>query len=245
MKVDFATFVHTGDAPKLHKPGQLSLQVNSNNYRFDQVIIVYQRCSPSDYPPLEDIGLPVMTQSILDEDMIDNTLKMYGVDPFKTQYESDTDKVHRWRYHVVNHLFALVYSESDFIVFADADCWMVEQPNNQSWIEVGIKLLLNNRDIFIVSPNDGERERRTLRMSQQMFLARTQEFRYADFGQPGYSGNPRDYDTMPEYHAMLEGRMEYHCRLVNKYRYVLGPEYRYWHHGLTTDGHWELDRSKY
>ena len=77
-------------------------------------------------------------------------------------------------------------------------------------------------------------------------MTRTHKFRLADWTQPGYTGNPRDYDTMPEYHAMLEGRMEYHCRSAGKHRYVLGPEFRYFHHNRTDEnGHWQLDRDKY
>ncbi len=133
----------------------------------------------------------------------------------------------------------------DYIVFADADCWMVEQPEGKSWIEQGISMLETYPEFFIISPNDGEQARHTWRMSQQMFLARVDEFRNADFNQPGYTGNPRDYDTMPEYHAMLEGRMEYHCRQSGQYRYVLGPEYRYFHHNvLTEDGHYDTDYEK-
>jgi hypothetical protein len=83
-------------------------------------------------------------------------------------------------------------------------------------------------EIFIVSPNDGEPERRTQRFSQQMFLARVKEFRNADFNQPGWDGNVNiPGGPMPEYWAMLEGRMELHCRMTGQYRYVLGPEYRY------------------
>jgi hypothetical protein len=51
---------------------------------------------------------------------------------------------------------------------------------------------------------------------------------------------------MPEYWAMLEGRMELHCRATNQWRYVLGPEYRYWHFNkLNKDGFFETDLGKY
>jgi hypothetical protein len=51
---------------------------------------------------------------------------------------------------------------------------------------------------------------------------------------------------MPEYWAMLEGRMELYCRHRGMYRYVLGPEYRYYHHNkLTSDDLFETDMSKY
>jgi hypothetical protein len=78
-------------------------------------------------------------------------------------------------------------------------------------------------------------------------MARVNDFRYADFNQPGWDGNVNiPGGPMPEYWAMLEGRMELYCRVVNKYRYVLGPEYRYWHFNrLKKDDHFETDMSKY
>jgi hypothetical protein len=84
-------------------------------------------------------------------------------------------------------------------------------------------------------------------MSQQMFMARVNEFRHADFNQPGWDGNVNvPGGPMPEYWAMLEGRMELHCRMAGKWRYVLGPEYRYWHwNQIREDGHFETDMSKY
>jgi hypothetical protein len=232
MKVDFATFCHKGDADKLHMPGQLKKQVESNEYRFNEVIVIYQLCNPKDYILsgvhfFSDYHPRLNVYQITD---LDDILLIFGIDIDKCQYVSDIDTVHTWKNHVTNHLKAVSVSKADYIVFADADCWMVEQPEGKSWVEAGIEILENNPSAFIVSPNDGEPERRTLRMSQQMFLARVDEFRSANFNQPGYSGNPRDYDTMPEYHAMLEGRMEYHCRESGQYRYVLAPEYRYWHH---------------
>ncbi len=237
MKVDFATFCYEGDAERLHAPGQLNKQVMSNGYPFDNTKVVYQNCNPLDYRLLN-----IWQASIED---IDYELSSFGIDIGKDQYVSDTDKAHTWKNHVVNHVVAIQYTNADYIVFADNDCWMVKQPEGKSWVEAGIAKMENNPDIFIVSPNDGEPERKTLRMSQQMFLARVDEFKNANFNQPGYSGNPNDYDTMPEYHAMLEGRMDYHCQQSGQCRYVLGPEYRYFHHNrLTADGHFDTDYEK-
>ncbi len=241
MKVDFATFCHKGDVERLHVIFQLSQQVKSNNYLFYNVFVVYQSCSPQG----SHAGLDV--KIIIIED-INYELSSFGIDIDKPQYVSSTDKAHAWKNHVVNHIVAIKNTNADYIVFADADCWMVQQPNDDrwnSWIIPAMHILQDDSSIFIVSPNDGEPERKTLRMSQQMFLARVDEFRNADFNQPGYTGNPRDYDTMPEYHAMLEGRMEYHCREAGQWRYVLGPEYRYFHHNvLTEDGHYDTDYKK-
>lgn len=251
MKVDFATFCHKNDAHRLHKPGQLKKQVESNGYQFNKVYVIHQQCEPLDHenPHFWDFSnMPVDIYVIKDFNEI---LKTFDID-LTGQYTSTTDNAHHWKNHVVNHLAAIQRSDADYIIFADNDCWMIRQPKDNdfslySWVEVGIHILEDMPEIFIVSPNDGEPERKTGRMSQQMFLARVNEFRNADFNQPSWDGNANvPGGPMPEYWAMLEGRMELHCWATGQYRYVLGSEYRYWHHNrLTVDGHFETDLSKY
>lgn len=241
--VDFATFCHPGDAHRLHRPGQLKMQVEANDFRFNQVIVVHQLCSPLDYenPYFDDCYFMVNQVRITDFDYI---LRTFGIDIDKPQYESDVDRAHTWKNHVVNHLAAVARSHASYIIFADSDCWIIRQPN--SWVRRGIEILESQPDVFIVSPNDGEPERKTQVISQQMFMARVVDFRQADFNQPGYSGNPRDYPEMPEYHAMLEGRIHYYCQAAGRYRYVLGPEYRYWHHNRTNeDGTYKTNYTDY
>lgn len=240
---DFATFCYSGDAHRLHAPGQLQKQVESNAYPFNRVIVVYQNCNSDDYNPLY-CSYPV---SIAIVGNIDSVLRSSGIDLNREQYQSPTDKHHAWKGHVVNHLMAVNVSNSDYIVFADNDCWMVRQPSlGKNWVDKGIEILANNPSVFIVSPNDGEEERETQVISQQMFLTRTKEFREADFNQPGWDGDVTKLSQMPEYAAMIEGRIHFYCKANNKYRYVLGPEYRYWHFNRTTqDGMLETDMSKY
>ena len=79
-----------------------------------------------------------------------------------------------------------------------------------------------------------------------MFMAWTEDFRWANFNQPGWDGNTNvPGGPMPEYWGMLEGRMELYCQMTGQYRYVLGPEYRYFHHNvLTEDDYFETDYKK-
>lgn len=241
-KVDFATFYYAGDAHRLYAPGQLKRQVESNNYNFNQITIVHQLCDIRHFDWSSIKG----DIRVIRIDDIDNVLKRFNID-LEGQYHSTTDNHHTWKVHVVNHLAAIQRSKAEYIVFADNDCWMVDQPDHNNWIDEGIRLLRSDSSIFIVSPNDGEPERATNRFSQQMFLARVEEFRNADFNQPGWDGNVNvSGGPMPEYWGMLEGRMELYCRTTGQYRYVLGPEYRYWHYNrLNKDGLFETDRSKY
>jgi hypothetical protein len=244
--VDFATFCHSGDVHRLHAPGQLKRQVKSNSYEFNKVIVVYQNLIPDNFHLPMDRPLlnKVYRYEVYD---IDDTLRRFDIDLSRQQYVSRTDKAHAWKVHVANHLRAIQATRADYIVFADNDCWMVRQPDGKSWIDKGIKLLQSHPEIFIVSPNDGEPQRTTNRFSQQMFLARTKEFRNADFDQPNWDGDVNiSGGPMPEYWGMLEGRMELHCRVTGQYRYVLGPEYRYWHFNrLTKDDLFETDLNKY
>ena len=244
---DFATFCHRGDAAQLHSPGQLKKQVVSNGHPFNQVLVIHQLCTPFDFEnslfdDIED-GMFGYLSIIISHDL-DSVLLRFGIDINNPQYVSDVDKAHTWKNHVANHLEAVSQSMADYIVFADSDCWMIKQPD--SWVTRGIAILESQPDVFIVSPNDGEPERKTQVISQQMFMARVEDFRRADFNQPGYSGNPRDYPEMPEYHAMLEGRIHYYCKAAGRYRYVLGPEYRYFHHNRTNeDGSYKMNYSDY
>lgn len=240
---DFITFVYSGDIHRLYAPGQFKRQVLSNDYKFDNLIVVHQKCQPGNYPPLEDLGMPIIKPMIVGDNHINKILKSYGIDLSRPQYESSTDSHHAWKNHVVNHLCGASVSEADYIVFADNDCFM-KYPIN--WVDKAIETIENNSDCFIVSPNDGEPERKILRMSQQMFLVRREDFINADFNQPGFDGDVTKMDTMPEYAGMLEGRLHFYCKSVNKFRYVLNDDYRYWHFNRTNkDDLLELDYSKY
>jgi hypothetical protein len=226
MTCDFCTFCYSGIADKFYAPGQLKKLVETNNYVFDNVIIVYQCCSANDYPKF-NVPFNIKSISIADENEIDEILAKFNID--KPQYVSSKNRKHFWKYHTVNHLRAILEVESDYVVMCHADCWMLE--NKDYWVEKGIEILHNNPNIFIVSPGDGEGERLTQRISQQMFLTRTSEFKCADFNQPDWDENPHvPGGPFPEYWGALEGRMELHCRKVEKYRYVLSDEYRYWHY---------------
>jgi hypothetical protein len=194
-------------------------------------------------PPIDKL---IHFDIIENENQIDRILQRRGI-KLEGQYASNTDNHHTWKRHVVNHVFACELSSAEFIVFADADCWIRYQPDRTNWIERGIYILKENKDVFIVSPNDGGHERKTQRMSQQMFLVRRSMFAHANLNQPGWDGNTNiPGGPMPEYWGMLEGRMELHCQNKNTYRYVLGPEYRYWHHNRkNSKGNFETNYGKY
>ncbi len=155
MKVDFATFCYKGDAHRLHAPGQLKKQVESNRYRFNEVIVIHQLCNPKDYAPTESFLTPDpfffsdyrYNLNVYQITNIDDILLTFDIDINKSQYIGD--QAHQWKHHVSNHLKAISVSSANYIVFADNDCWMVRQPESKSWVEHGIELLQSNRDLFI------------------------------------------------------------------------------------------------
>lgn len=237
--VSFFTFCHKGDFGLIHKPGQLWHQITSNNYHFDSLGVINQCVEPKPF----DIG--VLQYHIKNEQHIDEILFKWGIDLTKPQYTSKTDKAHQWRYHVVNHIYAAQNCHTDYIVFADNDCWIVDSIG-QSWVTYGMAMLELNPLIWMVSPNDGEEERMIRRVSQQMFLVRARDFKAADFNQPGWDGDTNiPGGPMPEYWGMLEGRIELWLRHINKYRYVLPAHYRYWHHNRIENGQFVTDKTKY
>lgn len=239
--IDFATFCYKGDAHRLHAPGQLKKQVESNNYGFHRVFAIHQLYNPAEFsnPYFNDCPFSVSIYQIQD---LDTMLSSFGVDINKPQYVSPTDKAHSWKYHVANHAAAIMHTTADYIVFADSDCWMIRQPAGQSWVQRGLEILQSQPDVFIVSPNDGEPERKTQVISQQMFMTRVDDFRHANFNQPGWDGDVTKMSEMPEYAAMLEGRIHFWCKYTNRFRYVLGPEYRYIHHNrFNADGTYYTD----
>lgn len=244
-KVDFATFVYAGDAHRLHQSGQLKKQVESNRWDFNEVIVVHQLCNPLDYsnPLFPDCSFNIKCPIIED---VDRVLKSFNIDLDKPQYKSETDGHHFWKPHVVNHLKAISETSAEFIVFADSDCWMIK--NEGSWVKHAIDMLIANpRNIFLVSPNDGERSRMTRRMSQQMFMVRVADFLLMNFNQPGWDGNVNiPGGPFPEYHSLLEGRMEYYCKYINRFRYVCPDKFRYWHHNsFNEDGSFKQNYSDF
>lgn len=242
--VDFATFCYEGDVDAMHHA--VKRQVASNNYDFKTVLLVYQGCVPFEHGGVPDTGFPTEFDIIHDRQEGDWMLQQWNID-LEGQYASDTDNHHTWKNHVINHLRACEMSYADFIVFADADCWMRSQPADVSWVNRAIYILKENKDVFIVSPNDGEPERKTDRFSQQMFMVRRSVFNRANFNQPGWDGNVHvPGGPFPEYWALLEGRMALYAKHKGLCRYVLGPEFRYWHgNRRDKDGNFETDYSKY
>jgi len=240
MTVDFATYCCEKDKDKLH--ANFLDHVQSHNYTFDQIHLIYQRVS------LPDNGLS-------SKDSINNRLSFWGdlnVNSYQIKekdYHSilkdggiksknkEADKYthgwngpHYWKHHCVNHLTAMRESTADYLVFSDADCHIKSQPVGVSWVEKAILALKRDPSILLVSPSDGGgRERKTQNMSQQIFLADRKRLKAIDFDLP-FTGF-RDGGPFAEYYFMLEGRIGRYMEKHELFRLILDDRYRYWHKG--------------
>lgn len=240
--VDYITFCHHRDYEKLHSPGVLLDHINSHNYEFNKKVVIHQRLRGYDYEPFN------IDVEIIESEDYPNILSEFNIPEEDTQADEFThgpSAPHYWKWHVINHLIGLKVSQSDYIVFSDGDCKMVQQASEFSWIQVGINLLKNNQDYLIISPSDGGnmeekgfdtaigRIRLTQNVSQQLFLCRgsNQEnpFKDIDFNVSWNWETLAPGGPMQEYYYMLEGRIWRYMHKNNFWRAILPASFRYWH----------------
>ena len=205
--------------------------MRSHGYEFDELYLVFQRCWDGGWVPLTGLGnVPQFKPlRILDEDY-PTILKTFGInypDPVLDELTHGCEDPHFWAHHCVNHLRVLMETKAEYVVFSDADCYMKSQPDGKSWVTEGIKLLETNPSIYVVSPNEGGDERPERVMSQQMFLVKTK----ALLGMEciPWDGKFIEGGPFQEFYGLLEGWIYRYMLKHNLWRYVLGPEYRYWH----------------
>lgn len=202
--------------------------MESHKYKFDEKFFVFQRCTNYEgWRPVGPWGFYDL--SIRDEDY-PTILGAFGIkwpDPVLDELTHGWGAPHFWAHHCVNHLKVLQHAKSDYIVFADADCYMKSQPEGKSWVDKGIEILESHPEVFVISPNDGSDERLETIMSQQMFLVNTKKMREMEF--IPWDGKFIEGGPFREYYGLLEGAIHRYMAKNNFYRYVLNPEYRYYH----------------
>jgi hypothetical protein len=228
--VSYATFCCPKDIDRLIP--KFAEHAKSHGYNFDKYFLILQRC---DLPDKAGWGMIVPSvekteiAKIRDEDY-PAILHAFGIrypDPVLDELTHGWGAPHFWAHHMVNHLRTLQMATTDYIVFADADCYMKDQPEGKSWVTRGVELLESDPSIFVISPNDGSTERRESIMSQQMFLVNRRRMTEMEF--IPWEGKFIEGGPFQEFYGLLEGWIYRHMEKNNLCRYVLGPEYRYWH----------------
>jgi hypothetical protein len=218
MTVDFFSYCCHKDKDKLLPA--LDDHVKSHGYNFNSVNVVFQRT---------EIVEGNYNSHYIAESEYNKILSANGIDPDNAEADDYThgwSAAHYWKHHCVNHLKALNESKADYIVLADADCYIKNQ--RHSWIDEGIKILRNDKSVLVVSPSDGTpKSHKTQNMSQQMFLCDRQRLLSIDFDLP-FEGF-KDGGPMQEYYFMLEGRIGRYMEKKNLFRFMLNSEFRYWH----------------
>ena len=220
MTVDLATYCCYKDIRKLEPV--FDEHVKSHGYDFDNIHLIYQRCEPVNFR--KDVN-----NCIIHEYEYNHILSRNGINPNNEEADDYThgwDAAHYWKHHCVNQLEALNASTADYIVLADADCYIKSQPS--SWVEYGIEVLKSNKSILVVSPSDGTTlAHQTQNMSQQVMLVDRKRLLGIDFDLP-FEGF-KEGGPMQEYYFMLEGRIGRYMEKNNLYRYMLSSQFRYWH----------------
>lgn len=251
MTVAFITFTHPPKYVKrLHEPGVLREMVESHQWNFDEMIVIHNQCKAEDYPafdyPCRTVDLP--------RNEFWPLMRRWDVDPDNKVFHEMSHgegALHWYPYHVCNHLYGLEQTEAEYIVFADCDTRMVNQPS--SWVGIGLSILRNKPEVLIVSPGDGAQNggpgegghwldgtRLTRNVSQQLFLCRADEFKHkVDFDVPWDGKFDAPGGPLQEWYCMMEGRMGRYMEKASQWRAILPDAWRYWH-----NSHWATDREK-
>lgn len=235
--VTYATHCHSRDLPRLYAPGVLEELITGHNYPFDEIQVVHQRCGD-----MTARILPGSKIVAVEEEDYPVILGQFGIDwqdPILTELTHGWNAPHFFAHHCVNHCAHILNATSDYILFSDADCRMIHQPEGQSWVNEAIRILQTYPSILIVAPSDGGHEFRerlpdgtrfTDTVSQQIFIgerARLAQLNWADLPWDGQFRAP--YGPFAEFYAMFEGHLWRWMDKYGLYRAVLPESFRYWH----------------
>lgn len=238
--VTLATYCHLRDLPRLHAPGELQRLVDGHNYPFDEVIVIHQRCGTAEYR--QPTGIPGLRIIDIHEMDYPAILGRFGIphrDPALSELTHGWNGPHYYEHHNVNHCKVLTEAKSDYIVFNDADCHIIAQPEGRSWIDRAVEILETIPAVFIVAPSEGGAEfdqllpdgtRLTQTVSQQLFIGNRARLLEMDFTDLPFDGKfDAPYGPMQEFYGMFEGHLWRWMRKHGLYRAVLPPQWRYWH----------------
>lgn len=244
--VTLTTYCHARDLPRLHAPGELKTLVNCHLHPFDEVLVIHQRCGDQFIQMFTYYPYPYfnnLTIYHIEEKHYPDILGRFGIphrDPMLSENSHGWDAPHYYEHHCVNLCQAILMAKTDYIVFNDADCRMIAQPDGPSWIAKAIELMETRNDVFIVAPSDGGHEyvkllsdgtRLTDTTSQQLFIGKTTWLREMDFTNLKWDGKfDGPYGPFREWYGMMEGHLWRWMRHKGGlYRAVLPEQWRYWH----------------
>lgn len=244
VTVSFITFCHPPHLPKLHREGVLLDILQSHAYPFNEVIVVHQRCRGIPYREIAEVEHRVVESEEWEGENKDYApiLSHYDIpadDPVMDELTHGPEAAHYWKWHCINHLIGLLVAKGEYIVFADCDTKIIHSHPRRSWVEQGMGILNQRRDIFCVAPSDGGGERMTPNMSQQCFLVESARMHKGPLNLPWNGKFDAPGGPMQEYYGMLEGRIGRLMTTFGLYRYVLPDTWRYWHYNPWVPKEWD------
>jgi len=239
MTVTLATHCHARDLPRLHAPGVLEELINCHNYAFDEILVIHQRCEAMPYTLPEGFNIRVVDIHEYQYPMILGAFAIPHRDPAYSEITHGWNGPHYYEHHCVNHCKEILTATSDYILFSDADCRIINRPEGKSWVNKAIEILQSHPEALIVSPSDGGHEfnqmlsdgtRLTRTVSQQIFIgqrSRLTEMEFLGLRWDGQFNAP--YGPFQEFYVLFEGHLWRWMEKNDLYRAVLPEEYRYWH----------------
>jgi hypothetical protein len=198
--------------------------MESHGFPFNEVFQVFQRCEAFPLDPRFK-GIEIREQ---DYPLIMASIGVPFPDPIMDELTHGWSAPHYYAHHIVNLVKSAQVATSDYIVLADGDCFVKDQPDGVSWVAEGIRILESDPSVFVVSPSDGrphgEKDRM---MSQQMILVNRKRFAEMEF--IPWDGKFIDGGPFQEFYALAEGFIYRYMVKNNLYRYLLPPQWRWWH----------------
>ncbi len=196
--------------------------MESHGYPFDEVFQVFQRCEPFPLDPRFK-GIEIRSE---DYPAILDSVGIKHPDPELDELTHGYTAPHYWQHHIVNLVKSAQVATSDYIVLADGDCFIKEQPS--SWIYEAIRILQSDPSVFVVSPSDGRPKAEIDRMmSQQMFMVNRK--RFAEMEHIRWDGKFIEGGPFQEFYALEEGYIYRYMQKHDLKRLLLPPVWRWWH----------------
>ena len=175
--------------------------VQSHQYDFHETIMIRQRCRGW------NAGVLDSSIRIVDTEDYPDIYGEFGIDvdaPEVRAVEAVGNRYY-WKYHCMNQLIGLKVSTAEYVAFTDCDNVLEGDEKDSSWVDRGVSVLQENKEVLVVCPNQWKQQdgdARVQAMSTCMFLCERQRFLELDYNAP----LPANV-ALNNFHLQFEGRL--------------------------------------